>query len=56
MEYKLGARGLRSIMESIMTDLMFDLPSMKKGTTLTITRQMALEKINKSNINNSLIV
>ena len=56
VEYKLGARGLRSIMESIMTDLMFDLPSMKKGTTLTITRQMALEKINKSNINNSLIV
>ena len=56
VEYKLGARGLRSIMENIMTDLMFDLPSMKKGTTLTITRQMALEKINKSNINNSLIV
>ena len=55
VEYKLGARGLRSIMESIMTDLMFDLPAMKKGTTLLITRQMALEKINKSNINNSLI-
>ena len=56
VEYKLGARGLRSIMESIMTDLMFDLPAMKKGGTLNITRQMALEKINKSNINNSLIV
>ena len=56
VEYKLGARGLRSIMESIMTDLMFDLPAMKKGTALTITRQMALEKINKSNINNSLIL
>ncbi len=56
VEYKLGARGLRSIMESIMTDLMFDLPAMKKGTSLTITRQMALEKINKSNINNSLIL
>jgi len=56
VEYKLGARGLRSIMESIMTDLMFDLPTMKKGGTLNITRQMALDKINQSNINNSLIV
>lgn len=56
VEYKLGARGLRSIMESIMTDLMFDLPAMKKGDKLNITRQMALEKINQSNINNSLIV
>ncbi len=54
VEYKLGARGLRSIMESIMTDLMFDLPSMKKGSQLTITKQMALEKITKSHINNSL--
>ena len=56
VEYKLGARGLRSIMESIMTDLMFDLPTMKKDSSLNITRQMALEKINQSNINNSLIV
>lgn len=54
VEYKLGARGLRSIMESIMTDLMFDLPTMKKGSQLTITKQMALEKITKSHINNSL--
>ncbi len=43
--YKLGARGLRSIMESIMTDLMFDLPSMKKGTTYTLTRETAEEKL-----------
>jgi ATP-dependent Clp protease ATP-binding subunit ClpX len=27
MEYKLGARGLRSICESILTDAMFELPS-----------------------------
>jgi ATP-dependent Clp protease ATP-binding subunit ClpX len=27
MEYKLGARGLRSIMEAILNDLMFELPS-----------------------------
>ena len=55
VEYKLGARGLRSIMESIMTDLMFDLPAMHKGSSLRLTREQVLEKINKSNINNSLI-
>ena len=43
--YKLGARGLRSIMESIMTDLMFDLPSMKKGSTYTLTRETAEAKL-----------
>ena len=52
--YKLGARGLRSIMESIMTDLMFDLPTLEKGTQVHITKKMALEKINKSNINPTL--
>ncbi|MBR3411869.1 MAG: ATP-dependent Clp protease ATP-binding subunit ClpX [Bacteroidales bacterium] len=52
--YKLGARGLRSIMESIMTDIMFDLPTLKKGTQVHITKKMALEKINKSNINPTL--
>ena len=30
MEFKLGARGLRSIMESIMTTAMFNAPSSKK--------------------------
>ena len=52
--YKLGARGLRSIMETIMTDLMFDLPTLEKGTQVHITKKMALEKINKSNINPTL--
>jgi ATP-dependent Clp protease ATP-binding subunit ClpX len=37
MEYKLGARGLRSICESILTDAMFELPSQKlKSFALTI--------------------
>ena len=35
VQYKLGARGLRSIMEAIMTPYMFDLPEMEKGSTLT---------------------
>ena len=54
VEYRLGARGLRSIMESIMTDYMYDLPGMEPGSTLTITADMAHKKISKSNINNSL--
>jgi ATP-dependent Clp protease ATP-binding subunit ClpX len=54
IEYRLGARGLRSIMEGIMTDYMFDLPNMEKGSTLTITDDMAREKISQSNINTSL--
>jgi len=45
VEYHLGARGLRSIMEGIMTDLMFDLPDMKKGSTYTITPEVAKEKM-----------
>ena len=45
VEYHLGARGLRSIMEGIMTDLMFDLPQVPKGSTYTITRPMAEEKL-----------
>ena len=31
VEYKLGARGLRSIMESIMIDAQFDAPSSRKS-------------------------
>jgi ATP-dependent Clp protease ATP-binding subunit ClpX len=47
LEYELGARGLRSIMESIMTDAMFDLPSNKKTTQFNITLNYAKEKIAK---------
>ncbi len=50
IEYKLGARGLRSLMESIMTDIMFDLPAMKDCGKISITAKMAEEKISKSNI------
>ena len=45
VEYHLGARGLRSIMEGIMTDLMFDLPQMEKGSTYTLTREVAEPKM-----------
>lgn len=39
LELGLGARGLRGIMEKVMTDIMFDLPS-KRGTKMRITRKM----------------
>ncbi len=48
LEYKLGARGLRSICEAIMTDAMFELPSVTETQTLEITRDYAREKLEKS--------
>lgn len=49
VEYKLGARGLRSICEAIMTDAMFDLPSSEEKD-FKITRKYAEEKFSKSKI------
>lgn len=48
LEYKLGARGLRSICEAIMTDAMFELPSESETQTLAIDRDYAREKLEKS--------
>ena len=45
VEYKLGARGLRSIMEGIMTDIMFDLPQQPQGSVFTLTPDIAKLKI-----------
>lgn len=50
MEYKLGARGLRSIMEAIMIDAMFELPSNDKIKNLNVSLEYAQEKFNKSEI------
>lgn len=47
MEYKLGARGLRSICESILTDAMFELPSSKE-TKFHLTLEYAKKKFDKS--------
>ncbi len=47
IEYKLGARGLRTIVETIMIDPMFETPS-KKVKELTITREFAEEKVKKA--------
>ena len=40
IELKTGARGLRGILESIMTDLMFEMPSRDDVKELTITAEM----------------
>ena len=50
IEYKLGARGLRSIAESIMMDAMYDVPSSKKKK-LTIIRSYAEEKLSQAPLN-----
>ena len=50
IEYKLGARGLRSIVETIMMDAMFSTPS-EKVDHLNITLAYAQEKIGKANLN-----
>ena len=50
LAYKLGARGLRSICEAIMTDAMFDLPSNKDVTEFTLTLDYAREKFERSSI------
>jgi ATP-dependent Clp protease ATP-binding subunit ClpX len=47
-EFKLGARGLRSICEAIINDAMFELPSEKGVERLVITRAYAEEKFNRS--------
>lgn len=46
IEFRLGARGLRSICEAIMTDLMFEAPSQNKKT-VTITKAYAEKKLDK---------
>lgn len=48
LEYKIGARGLRSICEAVMTDAMFELPSQKNTKSFTVTKEYALEKMDKS--------
>ena len=55
VEYKLGARGLRSIMESIMNDIMYEIPSSNgEHKTVVITKKMALDKMNESKLISTL--
>lgn len=50
MEFKLGARGLRSICEAIMNDAMFELPSTPGVKEFVVTRAFAEEKFEKANV------
>ena len=50
IEFKLGARGLRSIVEAIMMDAMFEIPS-KHTDTFHVTRDYAEAQIAKTNMN-----
>lgn len=49
IEYKLGARGLRSIVETIVMDAMFEIPS-HKVDSFVITLDYAKEQMNKANL------
>lgn len=51
VEYKLGARGLRSIVEAIVMDAMFEVPS-KKVDEFTVTLDYAKKQLEKSNLRN----
>ncbi len=51
IEYKLGARGLRGLMETVMADLMFELPNKKQMGTrqvFTVTKEYAREKLERA--------
>jgi ATP-dependent Clp protease ATP-binding subunit ClpX len=53
LEYKLGARGLRGLMETVMADLMFEMPSHKqigKSQSFTVTKAFAQEKLGKADL------
>lgn len=47
VEYKLGARGLRSIVESVMTDTMFEAPGSRRKS-ITIDRDYVQSQLNKT--------
>jgi len=49
IEYKLGARGLRSLCEAVLTDAMYDLPG-EEEKELHVTMEYAQEKLNKTTI------
>lgn len=49
IEYKLGARGLRSIVETIMMDVMFEIPS-QKAKKYEVTLDFAKQQMRKANI------
>ena len=49
VEYKLGARGLRSIVESVMMDAMFEIPS-KRLKNFEVTLEYAQQELDKAHL------
>ena len=47
VEYRLGARGLRSLCEAVLTDAMFELPGTDE-TQLKVTKKYAEDRISKT--------
>jgi ATP-dependent Clp protease ATP-binding subunit ClpX len=56
MEYNLGARGLRSICESIMTDAMFEMPDDRSNSNFLIDGLYASSKLSGSKFSSNLKV
>lgn len=54
IEFKLGARGLRSIVESIMIDAMYEIPT-SNISEFEVTHEYALEKLHAANFDTSII-
>ena len=51
LEYKLGARGLRGLMETVMIDVMYNLPSSAEGKkAFEVTKAYAQERIEKADL------
>jgi ATP-dependent Clp protease ATP-binding subunit ClpX len=50
LEYNLGARGLRSIIEAILNDAMFEIPSKPEVKTLKVTKAYAQKHFEKSKL------
>jgi ATP-dependent Clp protease ATP-binding subunit ClpX len=56
MDFNLGARGLRSICEAILTDAMFESPTKGEQNILTVDREYAEAKISKSKYSKRMMV
>ena len=54
MEYKLGARGLRSIVETVMVDAMFEVPS-SKVASFTVDGDYVREKLQKAHFEKTML-
>ena len=50
LDLKLGARGLRTICEVIITDSMFEIPSQNKVKKLVLNKAYVMEKLSKSKL------